>query len=329
MKFHLELQLPPAKHPVNHQSKILLTGSCFTENMGEKLLRHKFNVLQNPHGILFNPVSVCNALESYISNKKVEAKDLFYFNEAYHSWQHHSRFSAPAVDDAIDKINFSIEEAHSFLKDATHLIITLGSAFVYQLTDKAPGFCTGSIAANNHKGPAAWFEKKLMDTSALQKLLHGTVEKLLQFNPDLKIIFTVSPVRHIREGLVENNRSKAVLLQAVHACADSFSQVNYFPAYELVIDDLRDYRFYAEDMVHPNYAATNYVWEKFCGSYFSKHTRDVLERINEINAAMAHKPFNEKSEAHEDFRAKTLYKIKELIMVLPQINWQKEESFFS
>lgn len=329
MKFHLSLDPLPFAQKINHTQKIFLLGSCFTENIGNKLLQHKFDVIQNPNGILFNPVSVANAIEKYISNEETKAVDLFFLNEAFHSWDHHSRFSSPDKEHTLIKINHERQLAHHHLKNAYWLIITLGSAFIYELTENAENYCPQRVAANNHKAPASWFQKRLLRHDEIHAVLDNLLFKLRVFNPGLKVIFTISPVRHIREGFVENNRSKSMLNMAVHAMADKMSNVIYFPAYELVIDDLRDYRFYAEDMVHPNYAATNYVWEKFIQCAMSDDTLKLMQEINEVNAAASHTPFNPESQAHAAFKAKNLQKIAALKHRFPFLDFSKEIAFFS
>ncbi|HET7897618.1 MAG TPA: GSCFA domain-containing protein, partial [Flavisolibacter sp.] len=252
-----------------------MIGSCFTENIGEKLDKYKFTTLQNPNGILFNPVSVAEALTSYIEKKEFTEADLFCLNEAWHSWHHHSRFSGVTKEEALQKINGSIAAANGFLAEADYLMITLGSSWVYTLTEKAPLVKPGAVAANNHKAPSDWFYRKLMTTEDVLRVLDNVIHRLFYFHRNLKIIFTISPVRHLREGAVENNRSKAVLIQAVHHLVDKFDRLFYFPAYELVIDDLRDYRFYAEDLVHPNYFATQYVWEKMVDACMDERTKKL------------------------------------------------------
>jgi GSCFA family len=329
MDFHLEFSPGPFAQKINHQHKLLLMGSCFTENMGDKLLAHKFSVLQNPNGILFNPVSVKEAVYNYISNKEMDETDLFYLNEAYHSWQHHSRFSGITKQDALQKINASTDSAHHYLKETDFVIITLGSAWVYELTEKAANAKTGSVAANNHKAPADWFSRRLLSNPEVIKLVNDTVCHLQQFNPLIKIIFTISPVRHLREGFVENNRSKAALINAVHLATERFENVFYFPAYELVIDDLRDYRFFAEDMVHPNYAATNYVWKKFVTSCIDESSQDLMRHINEINAASKHKPFNPASAAHQAFKLKYWNIIQSMQQKYPYLNLTEESTCFA
>lgn len=328
MKFRYELEITPSSTPITHQSSIFLIGSCFTENINEKLNQLKFNTLINPNGILFNPVSVSEALINVIENKLYSENDLFEFNEAWHSWQHHSAFSGVTKEDALQKINASTIKAHEYLKNASHLIITLGSAWMYTLTSNAKNAQVGTVAANNHKAPHDWFEKKLLSPDQIILVLGTMLNKLGSFNPNIQVIFTISPVRHLREGLINNNRSKAALIQAIHDMIDKLPKIQYFPSYELVIDDLRDYRFFAEDLAHPNYAATNYVWEKFCHCYFTKDTIEVLPQFREIYLAMNHKPFNSTSKLHLQFKLQTKQKIEALLKQFPYLNFGGEKAFF-
>lgn len=329
MEFRLAFTPKPFAQKINHQHKLLLMGSCFTENIGDKLIAHQFSVLQNPNGILFNPVSVKEALENYIANKKVDESALFYLNEAFHSWQHHSRFSGITRADAVNKINTSTDAAHQYLKTTDFIIITFGSAWIYELTEKADGAIAGNVAANNHKAPADWFIRRLLTNEEVNFLMEEIVLQLKRFNPAIKIIFTISPVRHLREGFIENNRSKAALINAVHLATEKFENVFYFPAYELVIDDLRDYRFFAEDMVHPNYAATNYVWEKFIPACIDEPTQQIMIIINEINAAMSHKPFNPSSAAHKAFKLKYYNIISAMQQKHPYLNLSEQLNYFA
>ena len=321
MDFHLEFSPKPFASLINHQHKLLLVGSCFTENIGTKLKQHKFSVLENPNGILFNPISISTSLISYIENKQYTKEELFYENESWNSWQHHSRFSHPDQIECLRLINQSQKDAHTFLKDADWFLITLGSAFVYQLQNK-------EVVANCHKVPTDKFNKQLLGIDEVSTTLNNTINNLLQFNPKLKIIFTISPVRHLRDGFVENNRSKSALIQAVHQLVSQSEKLFYFPAYELVIDDLRDYRFYAEDMVHPNYAATNYVWDKFIAACIDEPSQQLMKEINVINAAKNHKPFNPTSTQHKKFLQTNLEKVNKLRQAYPYINFSEEINFF-
>jgi hypothetical protein len=328
MKFHFEFDIKKLSPPITHKHKIMLVGSCFTENMGQKLEHYKFSQVQNPGGIMFNPVSVAESMIRYIDNEQAAEKDLFYFNEAWHSWKHHSKFSAPTVEAVLENINHSTTRAHHYLRVADYLMITLGSAWTYTLTEKAVNGNPGSVAANNHKAPADWFFRKLLSPEEILSTLDPMIHRLFNFNPKLTILFTISPVRHLREGVVENNRSKAALILAVHRVVDKFENLYYFPAYEIVIDDLRDYRFYAEDLVHPNYSATQYVWEKFTEACFDEQTRKLLEEIHLLKLAYQHKPFNAASEAHRKFKQRYLEKTNELKSLYPYLDLARELEYF-
>lgn len=328
MKFHFEFPIKKPERQVKHTDQLLLIGSCFTENITGKLCKHKFRAFENPNGILFNPVSVSEALEAYIDNKQITVADIFQHNETWHSWKHHSRFSGVTADECVDKINTSTRLANTLINNAGHLLITLGSAWVYELTDKAANAQPGSVAANNHKAPADWFSKRLLSAEETCLMLDGILQKLLACNPEVQVIFTISPVRHLREGVIENNRSKAVLIQAVHQLVEKNPQFYYFPAYELVIDDLRDYRFYAEDLVHPNYQATEYVWEKFTDACMNEETKALMKEIAEINLAYRHTPFNPSTTQHQKFLNAYLVKTEALQEQYPYLDFLPEITYF-
>jgi hypothetical protein len=321
MDFHLEFTPKPFDVKINHQQNLLLIGSCFTEQIGTKLGNHKFSVLDNPNGILFNPVSISKSISSYIDNKQYKESDLFYQNECWNSWEHHSRFSKPTINECLKAINESQSKANAFLKKADWFLITLGSAFVYELENK-------EVVANCHKVPTDKFLKRLLQVEEVFAGLQQMIEKAKAFNSSVKIIFTISPVRHLRDGFVENNRSKGTLIQAVHQLVENSSNCFYFPAYELVIDDLRDYRFFAEDMVHPNYAATNYVWEKFIATCVDEPSQQLMKEIAVIVAAKNHKPFNPTSEQHKKFLQTNLEKLKKLQQQFPYLNLEEEADYF-
>jgi len=322
MEFRLEFTPRPFDQKISHRHKLFLAGSCFTEQIGSKLAAHKFRIIDNPNGILFNPVSITKSLTSYIENKVYTEADLFYNNELWGSWEHHTRFSNVYKDAALSTINASQDAAHQFLKEADWLLLTLGSSFVYELENN-------QVVANCHKVPTDKFRKKLLSVDEVITTLDGLIYRLKKFNPRLKIIFTISPVRHLRDGFIENNRSKATLINAVHHMVDKFEGLYYFPAYELVIDDLRDYRFFAEDMVHPNYAATNYVWEKFTSACIDEPSQELMKEINIINAAKNHKAFNPASEAHKKFLQNNMERINKLEQKFSYIDFEKEKAYFS
>lgn len=326
MDFHLDFKPKAFPEKIAHEQNIFLAGSCFTEHIGAKLEQHKFNILQNPNGILFNTASLSQSIINYIDEKIYTAEELFHFNELWTSWDHHSKFSSIAKEICLQQINDSQAAAHNFLKTADWAILTLGSAFVYELTEEKQ---KGRIVANCHKLPASSFTKRLLGLEEVLTQLDGLIYRLKKFNPKLKIIFTISPVRHLREGLIENNRSKATLIQAVHQVVDKFAGLYYFPAYELVIDDLRDYRFYAEDMVHPNYAATNYVWEKFVQTCIDSKALPLMKELHAVYMATQHKPFNPTSQSHQQFINTNKEKIHQLKENHPYLNFEKEMNFFT
>jgi hypothetical protein len=353
MKFQLAINIPPLPQPIRHTDRILLVGSCFTEHISGRLAAHKFQTLQNPNGILFNPLSVARSLVSYAAGKQYNESELFYWNELWGSWDHHTRFSHTDKAAALEGINASQKEAADFIRDADHIIITLGSAFQYFLTEEAlkqASFSDASLpdtfsrhvtfplggkegmgvyaVANNHRAPAAWFEKHLLEIPAIIEALKDALRIISHINPKAKFLFTISPVRHIRDGVVDNNRSKARLIEAVHALCTSLSNCHYFPAYELVIDVLRDYRFYDIDMVHPNYAATEAVWEAFMQSCIAPEAVPVMQQVKEIVTAKAHRPRFPDTEGHRKFLNAYAEKIAALAAAHPYLNFADEARYF-
>lgn len=330
MQFQVPINIKSPDTRISYRDKILLTGSCFTEHIGNSLSELKFSVLQNPNGILFDPRSVCNSLMSYVDNKQYKKEDLFYLNEVWNSWEHHSRFSNMNVDECLKGINGSQQQAHDFLKQADWLIITLGSSFSYRLTDEANNASSarGEGVANCHRAPSQWFNKHLLAIDEIISLLDKAYHRLKHFNSKLKIIFTISPVRHIRDGVIENNRSKARLIEAVHHMVNKFSGLYYFPAYELVIDVLRDYRFYDIDMVHPNYPATEFVMEKFKEHFIDEESQQLMEEVRKIVIARKHKAFQPETNAHKNFLKAHFEKARELSFKYPFINFEEELAYF-
>ncbi len=331
MQFQIPIQINAPEKQINYRNKILLIGSCFTEHIGDTLEELKFSVLQNPNGILFDPISVCKSLISYINNRQYNEADLFQLNEVWHTWQHHSRFSNIDEQQCLQKINESQTTAHRFLKDADWIIITLGSSFSYRLTELAEkkNASSETSVANCHRAPAQWFKKHLLEIKEIIAAMDDCMKQLLQYNSKLQFIFTVSPVRHIRDGVIENNRSKARLIESVHHLVNKYEQAYYFAAYELVIDVLRDYRFYDIDLVHPNYMATEFVLEKFSESCIDEETRGLMEEVKKVVIARKHKPFQPKTEAHLSFLSAHLEKTKKLQDQFPFLDFTDELNYFS
>jgi hypothetical protein len=323
MELLLPFQVTPSPVKISYADKILFIGSCFTEEIGKQMHNLKFGVLQNPNGILYDPVSISSALVSYIDNKKFIENDLFKLEELWHSWQHHSVFSGMNKETVLRNINHSQSEAHRFLKTSSWLIITVGTSYNYRLKK------SNEPVANCHKAPQDYFEKELLPVEEIIYNLSTAVSKVQVFNPKLKIIFTVSPVRHVRDGVIENSRSKARLIEAIHTIKEGAQNVFYFPAYELIIDVLRDYRFYKKDLVHPSETAIEYVFETFCHAFIDEPGKKLLEEIRMVIAATNHKPFQRESAAHIRFMKAQMEKINRIKHEFPLIDFSKEEKYFS
>lgn len=318
----LSIQIPPLQAPITYADAILLTGSCFTEHISDRLAQHKFRVMANPHGILFNPLSVASALDSYLEHKQYTEADLFYLNELWNSWDHHTRFSNTDAGAALEGINRQQREAAAFIQTAGWVVITLGSAFQYYLKE------SGKPVANNHRAPSQWFEKRLLPIEEIINALHAVLLKLYRINPNVQVLFTISPVRHIRDGVVDNNRSKARLIEAVHTLCQQFETCSYFPAYEMLIDVLRDYRYYDIDLVHPNYAGTTAVFERFVASCIDADTQKLMELVNEIATAARHRPRFPETQAHQKFKSAYAAKTRELMNQYPFLDMTAELAYF-
>ena len=336
MDFMVNIDLKKPSRQISYEDKILLIGSCFTEHIGNSLQELKFSVLQNPNGILFDPHSVSKSLISYVQNKKYSEEDFFQMNEVWHSWRHHSRCSHTNLQEAVRTVNQSQQVAREFLKNANCIIITLGSSFSYQLTDQAlktaeyfqkPPLRDLGVA-NCHRAPSQWFNKHFMEIDETITVLEDCLNQLFQFNSNLNVIFTVSPVRHIRDGVVDNNRSKARLIESVHQLVKKFDNLYYFPAYELVIDVLRDYRFYDVDLVHPNYMATEFVLEKFADTCIDENTQKIMQEVKSIVIARKHKAFQPETKAHHLFLESYLEKTKTLHKNYPFLDLNEEINYF-
>jgi hypothetical protein len=323
MSFMLDIVIKGPEKKIDYQHPIMLIGSCFTEHIGNYLNELKFDILQNPNGILFDPHSVASNLVSYIHNKKYDEEDLFHFNELWQSWKHHSIFSNTNKKECLEAMNRSQQQAHSFLAKTKWLIITLGSSFSYRLSE-------GDLAvANCHRAPANWFNKHLMSIEEISAELDNCIHQLFRFNPEIRIIFTVSPVRHTRDGVIENNRSKARLIETVHHLVNKFERLYYFPAYELVIDILRDYRFYDADMVHPNYQATEFVLQNFSTHFINEESQHIMQEVKKIMIAKKHKSFHPSTDAHKKFLTDFLEKSLQLKTKYAFLNLDHEIEYFS
>lgn len=287
------------------------------ENIGEKFEYYKFKNLRNPFGILFHPKAVESFIINAVDNKKYSEDDIFFHNEQWHSYDAHSKLSHHSKDGLLQNLNNSIEITNAQIKEASHIIITLGTAWVYN------HHLTNLPVANCHKVPQKEFKKQLLSVSDITESLQSLLHQVQQINPKVHFIFTVSPVRHIKDGFVENMQSKAHLITAIHGVISNHNNFicSYFPSYEIMMDELRDYRFYSEDMLHPNRTAVDYIWEKFQKVWLHEDTQAIMNEVETIQKGIQHRPFNPQSEVHQKFLKQLETKKKHLHNSFPHIQF--------
>lgn len=295
MDFRTILEIKKADFTISHSSRILSIGSCFAENIGNRLSSFRFDIDVNPFGIQYNPASIAKGLQILIDRKRFAIDDIFYANDVWSSMMHHSDFSATTSDECLSNINSRIESASARIRNIDFYLITFGTAWIYELLD------SGEVVSNCHKLPSNKFHRRRLSVDEIVELYKNLIDKLLHFSPNARFIFSVSPIRHWKDGAHENQISKSTLLLAVEQLREYSPRVSYFPSYELVLDDLRDYRFYDSDMIHPNSVAIEYVWEKLSATYFSASTMELCKRILALVQASQHRPFNANTEAFSKF----------------------------
>ena len=315
MKFTTPVSISKSELDISHQQAVLLVGSCFAVSIGEKLSDHKFNVTLNPNGIIYNPISILTILKRIIEKRAYTNEELLLTNNKWISFNHHGSFSAFDKSECLTKINSSLTKSSDNFKQTKTIFITFGSAWVYEYPDFG-------IVANCHKIPNKEFNKRLLTV----KEILCAFEKIKEALKDINVVFTVSPVRHIKDGLHENNLSKSTLHLAVNNLVKQHSNYHYFPAYELVVDELRDYRFYKNDLVHPTDLAVYYVWDKFGQCYFNQKTIELNEQLQQIKNAINHKPFNYDGEQHQQFIANQIQLIDELVTKHSFLDFKKEKA---
>jgi len=319
-KFRTEVTIVPSSYKISYRSSILFIGSCFTENIGVKMQEYKFNVDINPFGIVYNPLSVKQNLDALLECKQYIKSDLFHDTDRWISFDHHSRFSGHDPESCLEQINERIDYAAKKLKKTDFLIITFGTAWIYKLAD------SGKLVSNCHKLPSEFFHRELIKIEDIVQNYKALINSLLRINPQICIILTVSPVRHWKDGPVQNTISKSILFLAIHELVGTYNCVEYFPAYEIAIDDLRDYRFYEADMLHPNSQMTNYIWNKFCQVYFDDETTKIMKELEKLIQAMQHKPFFPSSAQHQKFLGKQIEFVQFLQHKYPFLNLSEEKS---
>ena len=314
MEFRTMIHPREGEHFMRHSDKMLLMGSCFSDNIGAKLRDAMVDVLVNPFGTIFNPLSIASGVDKIIDNATIAGVELFMNGGVWNSYDFHSRFSMASKDAALHRMNDSINEAHEHLKECNTLILTLGTAVVYRRRD------TGEVVTNCHKVPQQEFTRRLASVEEITEALTHTVQRLYEFNPSLRILFTVSPIRHIADGLEMNSLSKAVLRVAINNVTRQFKEfVEYFPAFEIVMDDLRDYRFYSADMVHPSDTAIEYIWQTFQATYFDDRSTQAIARCERVSKRLKHRPMSNNPDVVARFNADTQAVIANLKKEYPYI----------
>ena len=319
MNLNTPVEIPSGFIPIHHAQRLLIMGSCFAENIGTLLAENKFQVDINPFGILYNPLSISMALREIIRKRLYEESDLFSYREYWHSPMHHGSFSAATPEEVVRNIRVRLEQAHKELKQLDWLMLTFGTAYVYEQKK------TGKVVANCHKLPEKDFVRRRLETDEITEDYILLLDELISLNPKIKILFTVSPIRHVRDGMHANQLSKSVLLLAIDRVMQRYPQATfYFPSYEIILDELRDYRFYADDMVHPSSLAVNYLWERFSETFFCPETQALIKECATIRKAIAHKPFHPESEEYKRFLGQIVLKIERLNGKYPYLDFEKE-----
>lgn len=315
MKFQTTIPIKKSDFLIDYSSKLVSLGSCFAENMGDKFDYFKFSTITNPFGIIFNPISLEKIIVRSIHKKYFTEKDVFFHHEAWHCFEVHSELSSPDKADFLATLNQLIDTTNWHIENATHCIITLGTSWVYKHIE------SDALVANCHKVSQKQFVKELISVADIEASLKRIVSEIQVINPNCKFIFTISPVRHSKDGFVENNVSKSHLITALYQFLSNTTSSIYFPSYEIMMDELRDYRFYAEDMLHPSQTAIDYIWMKFSENYINETEFETMQHVSEIQKALNHRPFNPNSESHLKFQDNLKQKMNAIVANYPEIKF--------
>jgi len=306
MQWFTEISIPKSPSPISHSSKILSMGSCFAQTIGQKMLDSKLDILVNPFGTIFHPNAIADLLEAGISGNQPDENLISERDGLFFHYSAHSDLVGNSKKELLEKLNLKTKLTGEYLKTGTHLILTLGTAWVYEFKK------TQTLVANCHKQPSDFFQKRLLSLDEMKMSLKNLFSKLSAFNPNLKIVLTVSPVRHIKDGIPGNQLSKSLLRVLCSDLEKESENLSYFPAYEIMMDELRDYRFYKSDLIHPSEQAENYIWDKWAGALFTPLTQKKVNQISKIKTELNHRPLNPKSEAHRKFLQNLMQKLEQL-----------------
>jgi len=316
MNLRTEVNIPAFDAEITHHDKIFLAGSCFVENIGQKLNRYLFNTCLNPFGIVYNPASLANQIKIILSGKIYTAKDLSYNGELFFSYDHHGEFNSTDEKDILFRINKNLQKARNYIKDSKFFFFTFGTAWIYKLKSN------GNVVSNCHKQPSGIFERVRLTPEEIHKEFTDLIKELKKINPPAKFIFTVSPVRHLKDGAIENNLSKSILNVAVHNIVRDTGSY-YFPSFEIVYDELRDYRFYVRDMIHLSDVAIDFIWDKFANTFFTQNTSEIITRIEKIRRDLEHRSLFPDTASHKKFLASVQKKLELLKKEYPFLDITK------
>lgn len=322
MKLFLDNPVFAPSFKIKHTDRLFFIGSCFADTMSHYFINRKYSVLQNPFGVLYNPISIAECIEHIANGVTYNTNDFYLQTGLYSSWDHHSNLAMPNANDLKSKLDLLNQSSLKFLKESNVMFVTLGTAWAFYHKEKE------RVVANNHRAPADSFEKKLLSIDQIENALIGIIQSLKQINSSINVVFTVSPVRHSRQGLAENNRSKARLLEAVHSACEQEKNCIYFPSYELVQDVLRDYRFFEKDLVHPNAMATDYVWDYLLEHLIDKQDYGLLNELYNLHLATLHKVRHQKGLATNTFANEQLAKIDKLMAENQYLRLEEERGYF-
>lgn len=323
MNLKSSFKIDKSPFEISFEDKLFFIGSCFSQNISDKLIERKFSCLSNPLGIVYNPISIFNNLDYIINQKKYSETDVFCHQEVWSSFDFHSDMSALSAEEVLKKIDSNLKSSLIFLKKAQVVFVTFGSAWVYEKTIYQN---ETKLVANCHKIPNNLFTKRCLSVAEIVDKAKNTIAQLKSINKDIQIVFTLSPVRHLKDGFIENNLSKSVLNLAINSLVSSISNCSYFAAYELVMDDLRDYRFFKNDLVHPNELAISYVFDQFVDAYFGDSSIIKLKQVEQVLSMLQHKINFKQTKAYEQFKEQILEKMKSL--EAQGLNYSEEISLF-
>jgi hypothetical protein len=317
MNFTTKIPISKSIFPIDYSSKIVSLGSCFAVNMAQKFDYYKFQNTCNPFGILFHPLAIEKIILKVINLDFFTEEDIFFHNERWHCFDVHSDLSNTNKEEFLQLLNEFVQTTNKQITEASHIIITYGTSWVYRNKQ------TEKVVANCHKLPQNQFDKEILSVATIEKSIQNTIDLIEKVNPKCQLIFTISPVRHIKDGFSENQRSKANLISALYSVLEVFnSKQRCFPSYEIMMDELRDYRFYAEDMLHPSQVAIDYIWERFCEASISESIFPTMEAVETIEKGLSHRSFNPNSESHLKFLNKLELKISKLKSEFPFMKFQ-------